>query len=292
MAARALRVRPLRDEKVIAGWNGLMLRAVADAGRVLDRPDLVMAAEANARFLLSSMRQDGRMRRSYKDGRAPLPGYLEDQAAVADGVLSLYEATFDPRWLDEIRSLVREMLAAFWDETQGAFFDTAADQERLVTRPQDVTDNAIPSGTSMAADVLLRAGMLLGEPAWVDRARVTLERLGPTAAKAPQAFGRLLAAIDFYLGRPVELALIGDPAEPQASKFLEVIRARYLPNRLVAVAPPGPELRRIPLLSDRAAIGGKVTAYLCEGFVCQAPTTDPAGLARQLDTFTAKPVAS
>ncbi len=288
MAARAQRVRPHRDEKVIAGWNGLMLRAVADAGRVLDRPDLVMAAEANARFLLSSMRQDGRMRRSYKDGRAPLPGYLEDQAAVADGVLSLYEATFDPRWLGEIRSLVREMLAAFWDEPQGAFFDTAADQERLVTRPQDVTDNAIPSGTSLAVDVLLHAGMLLGEPTWVDIARATLERLAPTAAKAPLAFGRLLTALDFHLGRLVELAVIGEAAEPQTRRLLKVVRERYLPNRLVAVSPIA---GTIPLLADRRALDGKATAYLCEGFTCQAPTTDPTELARQLDAFTAKPIA-
>ena len=292
LAARAQRVRPHRDEKVIAGWNGLMLRAFADAGRVLRRPDLVAVAEANARFLLSRMRQGNRIRRSYKDGRAPLAGYLEDQAAVADGLFSLYEATFDPAWLDDVHGLLTEMLTAFWDEAETAFFDTAADQEQLVVRPQDVTDNAVPSGTSMAVDVLLRAGTLFGEPSWIDRARVTLERLGPTSAKAPQAFGRLLAALDFYLGRPVELAVIGNPVDPQASGFLEVIRARYLPNRLVAVAPPGHQRRRMPLLSDRSAIGGKVTAYLCEGFVCQAPTTDPSELARQLDAFSARPVAS
>jgi uncharacterized protein len=291
LAARAQRVRPHRDEKVIASWNGLMLRAFAEAGRVFRRPDLVAVAEANARFLLSQMRQSNRMRRSYKDGRAPLAGYLEDQAAVADGLLSLYEATFDPSWLDDVRGLLTAMLTAFWDDTEAAFFDTAADQERLVVRPQDVTDNAVPSGTSMAVDVLLRAGMLLDEPTWIDRARVALERLAPTAAKAPQAFGRLLAAIDFYLGRPVELAVIGGPAEPQVSEFLEVVRSRYLPNQLVAVAPTGSQRPATPLLRDRRAIDGRVTAYLCEGFVCQAPTTDPSELARQLDAFNAKPVA-
>ncbi|HEX9097225.1 MAG TPA: thioredoxin domain-containing protein [Candidatus Dormibacteraeota bacterium] len=292
LAARARRVRPHRDEKVIAGWNGLMLRAFAEAGRVLRRPDLVAVAEANARFMLARLRQANRMRRSYKDGRAALPGYLEDQAAVADGLLSLYEATFDPSWLDHVHGLVTEMVRAFWDDAKAMFFDTAADQEQLVVRPQDVTDNAVPSGTSMAVDVLLRAGTLLGEPSWIDRARATLERLGPTAAKAPQAFGRLLAALDFYLGRPVELAVIGNPAEPRATEFLEVIRARYLPNRLVAVAPPGPQRQSMALLNDRLAIDGKVTAYLCEGFVCQAPTTDPSELARQLDVFNARPVAT
>jgi uncharacterized protein YyaL (SSP411 family) len=292
LAMRGQRARPHRDEKVIAGWNGLMLRAFAEAGRVLRRPDLVAVAERNARFLLSQMRQGHRMRRSYKDGRAPLAGYLEDQAAVADGLLSLYEATFDAIWLDDVRGLLTEMVTAFWDEAQATFFDTAADQERLVVRPQDATDNAIPSGTSMAVDVLLRAGMLLGEPSWIDRARVALERLAPTAAKAPQAFGRLLAALDFYLGRPVELAVIGSPAEPQASRFLEVVSARYLPNRLIAVASTSSQHQPMPLLSDRRAIDGKATAYLCEGFVCQAPTTDALELARQLDAFNARPVAS
>jgi uncharacterized protein len=282
MAFRAQRVRPHRDEKVIAGWNGFMLRAVADAGRVLDRPDLTVAAKANADFLLSHMRHSGRMRRSYKDGRAPLAGYLEDQAAVADGLLALYEATFDPRWLGDVRGLVTEMVTAFWDRASGAFFDTAQDQERLVARPQDVTDNAIPSGTSLAVDVLLHAGMLLGEPSWIDIARATLERLAPTAAKAPLAFGRLLEALDFHLGRTVELAVIGELADPQTRQLLEVVRERFLPNRLVAVAPPGNSLT-IPLLADRHALNGKATAYLCEGFVCQAPTTDATELRRQLD---------
>jgi len=289
MAARARRARPHRDEKVIAGWNGLMLRAVADAGRVLDRRDLVIAAEANARFLLSRMQERGRMRRSYKDSRAPLAGFLEDQAAVADGLLSLYEATFDPRWLDDVRELVREMLAAFWDEDAAAFFDTGKDQEQLVVRPQDVTDNAIPSGTSLAVDVLLRAGLLLGEPSWQDRARRTLERLAPTAAKAPLAFGRLLAALDFHLGRVVELAVVAPPGDASADRLLAVVRERFLPNRLLAVGASDPG---IPLLADRRAIDGKATAYLCEHFVCQAPTRDPGELADQLDSFTAKPVAS
>jgi uncharacterized protein YyaL (SSP411 family) len=180
------------------------------------------------------------------------------------------------------------MVNAFWDPSSGAFFDTAQDQEQLVARPQDVTDNAIPSGTSLAVDVLLHAGMLLGEPSWVDIARATLERLAPTAAKAPLAFGRLLTALDFHLGRTVEVAVIGEAAEPQTRRLLEVVRDRYLPNRLVAVSPIA---GTIPLLADRRAIDGKATAYLCEGFTCQAPTTDPTELARQLDTFTAKPVA-
>src|SRR5207248_11806816 len=178
-------------------------------------------------------------------------------AAVADGLLSLYAATFEVGWLEETRVLLEEMLIAFWDHGRAAFFDTAADHERLVVRPQDVTDNAIPSGTSMAVDVLLRAGTLLGEPSWTERAQRTLERLAPTAAKTPLAFGHLLTALDFHPGPVVELAVIGDPGDSQTDRLLEVVRERFLPNRVLAAgAGPG----AIPLLADRQALGGKATA--------------------------------
>ena len=287
MAAREQRVRPHRDEKVIAAWNGLMLRAFADAGRVLNRPDLVAIAQSNARFLVEHLRRDRRMLRSYKDGRATANGFLEDQAAVADGLLSLYEATFDARWIGEVRSLVEEMLLAFWDASQATFYDSAADQAPLVIRPKDVTDNAVPSGTSMAVDVLLRAGRLLGEPSWEAIAHNVLRQLAPTAAKAPLAFGRLLAALDFELGRPVELAIVGQPGDAATQALLDVARAQYLPNRVVALATSGLNGHGIPLLADRPSLDGRPTAYLCEGFVCQAPTTDPLELVRQLERFNA-----
>ncbi|HEY8735506.1 MAG TPA: thioredoxin domain-containing protein [Candidatus Dormibacteraeota bacterium] len=290
-ASRSGRIRPHRDEKVLAGWNGLMLRAVADAARVLDRADLAQTAIRNARFLLDRMRRGRRMLRSYKDGRAILPGYLEDQASVADGLLSVYALTLEPVWLDDVRAVVEEMVASFWDAGQGMFYDTAADHEALVIRPQDVTDNAIPSGTSMAVDVLLRAGALLGEDEWVERGRAGLARLAPTAAKAPLAFGRLLAALDFHLAKPVEVALIGNAREPERHAFLDVVRRQYRPNQLVA-AGPGGDQDAIPLLRDRHVIDGHVTAYLCEAFVCQAPTTDPAMLAAQIDRINAAPVAT
>ncbi|HEY9287855.1 MAG TPA: thioredoxin domain-containing protein [Candidatus Dormibacteraeota bacterium] len=286
LEARDQRTRPHRDEKVLAGWNGLMLRAVAEAARVLARPDLLSVAQRNATFLLDRLRRDNRMLRSYKDGRASPTGYLEDQAAVGDGLLSLYEADFDLRWLEAARGLIAEMLRAFWDEAAGAFFDTAVDQESLLVRPQDVTDNAVPSGTSLAVDVLLRAGRLLGEERWLAIGRRVLARLAPTAAKAPQAFGRLLAALDFELGRPAELAVIGEARDPATLQLLEVARTRYLPNRLLA-ASRGADGAGIPLLAGRHSIGGRPTAFLCEGFVCQTPTTDPAELAAQLDRFSA-----
>jgi uncharacterized protein YyaL (SSP411 family) len=284
MAAREQRTRPHRDEKALAGWNGLMLGAIAEAARVLGRAELLTVAQRNATFLLDRLRREDRMLRSYKDGQASPVGYLEDQAAVVGGLLSLYEADFDQRWLDASRLLIAEMLRAFWDEPTDAFFDTAVDQESLLVRPQDVTDNAVPSGTSLAVDVLLRAGRLLGEERWLAIGRRVLARLAPTAAKAPQAFGRLLAALDFELDRPAELAVIGDPSDPATLQLLEVARTRYLPNRLLAASASG-DGAAIPLLAGRRSIDHRPTAYLCEGFVCQTPTTNPAELAAQLDRF-------
>jgi uncharacterized protein YyaL (SSP411 family) len=248
----------------------------------LEESDYVDLADKNATFLLGSLSKNGRMLRSYKDGRAVIPGYLEDQASVADGLLSLYEATFDRRWLITIRDLVNNMLEVFWDDEAGVFFDTAADQTPLLVRPQDPTDNAIPSGTSMAVDVLLRAGRLLGEDRWAAVGRRALEALAPTAAKAPLAFGRLLAALDFELGHPIELAIIGPRSDPLTVELLKVANSRYLPNHLLALA-PAPDGKDVPLLDGRQAIGGQPTAYLCEGFVCRAPTTDAKELAIQID---------
>jgi hypothetical protein len=290
MAARSKRIRPHRDEKVLAGWNGLMLRALAEAALALNRADLQELATRNGRFLLEKMRKGRRMLRSYKDGRATLPGYLEDQAAVIVGLLGLYNLSLDPSWLHPIRELTEEMLAAFFDEKSNAFFDTASDHEALVVRPQDITDNAVPSGTSLAVEVLLRAGALLGETLWVERGRATLERLAPTAVRNPVAFGHLLCCLDFELARPIELAIIG-PTPAAREPFINVVRRRYLPN-LVLAGGSGQGEPEIPLIHDRGAIDGRPTAYMCEAFVCQAPSTDPARLATQLDEVSAVPAST
>jgi uncharacterized protein YyaL (SSP411 family) len=284
MALRGKRVRPHRDDKLIASWNGLMLQAFAEAARVLQRQDLLAIAGKNASFLLERMRTDGLIAHTFKDGKLG-PAFLEDQAAVAGGLILLYEATFEIKWLAELKTLVERMLGAFWDEASHAFFDTAANHERLVVRPQELTDNAVPSGTSMAVEVLLKGERLLGIDRWEKVACDVLERLAPVAARVPTAFGRLLGALDFYLSKPVELALIGETS--QLNRFLEVIRTRYLPNRLVAQGLPGENTLSIPLLEDRQMKDGKATAYLCEGFVCQSPTTDPGELEVQLRQATA-----
>ena len=288
LEVRSARVRPHRDEKVLAGWNGLMLRAVADAARVLDRADLALMAIKNARFLLDHMCEGHRMRRSFKDGRATIPGFLEDQAATADGLLAVYQMTLDASWLSVSRQLVQEMVDCFWDADQQAFFDTAADHENLIVRPKDVTDNAIPSGTSIAVDLLLRLGTLVGEESWIERGQASLARLAPTAARAPFGFGRLLAALDFQLATPMEMAIVGNQRAEAGRALLGVLSQRYLPNLLLAGG-AGDGTPAIPLLEHRDAIDGQPTAYLCQAFVCRAPTGNAAVLAAELDRLSARP---
>ena len=284
-AEREKRVRPGRDEKVLSAWNGLMLRSVALAARVLGREDYREAAEKNAAFLLEKLRIDGRLRRSYKDGQARLNGYLEDYAMVADGLVALYEATFNVRWLAEADNLCDAISELFWDEGRKVFYDTPADHEELVTRPRDVYDSAAPSGTSVATDVLLRLALLLDRDDYRRRAEAVLEELSGGMEKLPGAFGRLLAALDFFLAEPREIAIIGDPASPDMQALIDAVYGLYLPNKVIAGRAEGDEepAGLIPLLADRPARDGKATAYVCVHYTCKSPATDPEELSRQLE---------
>ncbi len=284
LAEREKRVRPGRDEKVLAAWNSLMLRAFAFASSVLDREDYREIAEKNASFLMEKLVVDGRLRRSYKDGRARFNGYLEDYACVADGLVELYEATFETRWLREAGSLADAILELFWDAEKGVFYDTAADHEELVTRPRDVYDNASPSGNSVAVDVLLRLSVLLEHEDYRERAAAVLEDLSGAISQIPGGFGRLLSALDFYLSTPYEIALIGAPDASETRTLLSAVYSTYIPNKVVAGRAEDDEeaARLVPLLADRPMREGKATAYVCVNYACQNPTTDPEELKSQL----------
>jgi len=285
-AEREKRIRPGRDDKVLAAWNGLMLRSFALAARVLNREDYREVAERNAAFLLEKLLVEGRLRRSYKEGQARFNGYLEDYAMVADGLLALYEATFDGRWLAEAASLADAILELFWDEGSSAFYDTPEDHEELVTRPRDVYDNAAPSGTSVATDVLLKLSLLLDRDDYRARAEAVLDSLSGGMERLPGAFGRLLAALDFHLSRPLEIAIVGELGAPDTRALIDAVYARYLPNKVVAGRAPDDEEAQnlVPLLAERPLREGRATAYVCEGYSCQSPATDPEELVRQLES--------
>ena len=280
-AARAERVPPARDEKILAAWNGLMLRALAEGARAFDHPRYRALAVANGEFLFREMVRAGRVRRSHKDGVTRLAGYLEDHAAVALGALALYDLTFDRRWLDRARTLGDAIVRWFWDENTGMFFDTAADHERLITRPRDVSDNATPSGTSLAVELSLRLAELFGDEAHRGRAERTLAALADPMSRFPLAFGNLLGAADMAVRGAVELALVGDPADDAFRALARVAARRFVPSLVIAGGPPD-ENADLPLLAGRAQREGQPTAYLCRAYACDAPVSDPAELDAQL----------
>jgi hypothetical protein len=283
-AARARRVRPGRDDKVLAAWNGLACRAFAEAGRALGRADYVAAAVRNAEFLLGAMRRDGRLLRSWKNGEARLRGYLEDYAMVAAALLEVYEATFERRWLDAARALADDMLGLFWDEGLEGFYDTGHDHEKLIVRPRNLYDNAVPCGTSVAIEALLRLAVLTGEAAYEARALTALRPLADLLGRHPTAFGRFLCALDFHLGPKIEVALV-TPAGDAGALAAEVF-GRFLPNRVVAgmVAGDAQAAAGVPLLEGRTVIDGRPTAYVCRNYACELPVTEPAALVRQLES--------
>ncbi|WP_047864211.1 thioredoxin domain-containing protein [Rubrobacter aplysinae] len=285
LSERGERVRPARDEKVLASWNGLALRALALAAGVTGEERYRRAATELGEFLLQKMMDDGRLRRSYKDGEARIDAYLEDYAAVADGLAALYEATSELRWLAAARDLADRMLKLFWDAGRGAFYDTPVDHEELLTRPRDLYDTAAPSGNSLATETLLRLSLLLDRDDYREVSERVLSDLAGGMEKVPAGFGRLLCALDFSVSRTAEVALVGEPDAGETRALADVVYGRYLPNSVVAGCAPeddeAPAL--VPLLAGRETRDGRATVYVCEGYVCQSPTTEPEELARQLD---------
>jgi uncharacterized protein YyaL (SSP411 family) len=270
---REQRIKPGRDEKVLTAWNGLMLRSFAEAARYLQRPDYQQVASKNADFLLRELRKDGRLLRSYKDGRARVNGYLEDYACLADGLLALYEASFDPRWFSEARTLMDQAIALFADTQNGGFFDTGSDHETLISRPKEIMDNATPAGNSVAVDVLLRLAAFTGEQTYRQRADDYLQPIADIMVQHPQAFGYVLGALDFAISASKEIAIIGMPDAADTQSLLAVVNRYYLPNSVLAGGAPGDNgaARQVALLEDRPLKDGKATAYVCHNFACQAP---------------------
>jgi hypothetical protein len=283
--AREARVHPATDDKVLAAWNGLAITALAEAGRSFGEPRYLDAAQAAAGFVLEALTDDrGRLLRSWRDGRQGGPGYLDDHACMADACLTLYETTSDLRWLREARRLAEAMVELFADPDGDGFYQTGRDAEQLVVRPRELFDNAVPAGSSVAADVLQRLGRLTGTPDWEQAGLSALRPVLGVLARAPTGFGHALGAADFALARVREVAIVGRPGAEDTEALLARVWATYQPNRVVAAAAPDdhPAQAEVPLLADRPLLDGRATAYVCEHFVCQLPVTEPDALAAQL----------
>jgi uncharacterized protein len=268
---RAQRPQPLRDDKVIASWNGLALAALAEAGRRLDRADAIEAAAALAEFLLGPLSTaDGRLHRTWRVGEAKHTCFLEDYADVVNGLYELHVATGELRWLEEAHRLARLAVELFADEEYGGFFHSPADGERLVNRKKELDDHPTPSGNSMLAYVLLRLSRIWGD-ADLERGAVGVFRLiAPLVPRAPSSFGHALCALDLHFSTPREIAVVGPPA----SEIARAALAPFDPNAVVAFGPT----EEVPLLAGKSSVDGKPAVYVCERFACRRPVTDPAEL--------------
>jgi len=283
--SREQRVRPGRDDKMLAAWNGMMLTAFAEAANILGRDDYRAVAIRNAEFIISQLLKEGRLLRTYRSGQAKLNGYLEDYAYVIEGLLAVYEATFDLRFFTQVRELADTMIAQFWDEQDGGFYFTSSDHEALITRTKDYFDNATPSGNSVAAMALLKLGLLTQEQEYTRRAVAILRALRSAMSRHPSAFGYLLTALDFYLSEPKEIAIVGKLDSHEVKLFCEEVYSRYLPNKVVAACELGDEAApaAIKLLMGRSAIDSQATGYVCRNYTCLTPATTTEEFAARLE---------
>ena len=285
LAARARRVRPGLDDKVLAGWNALMTRALADAARVWRNPEVRALAVRNAELLRDRLvNAEGRATRvlSGTDGPCAGPGFLEDQAAVALAFLSIHELTLDPAWLHHARRVANAMTRHFFDDASGTWYDTANDAEALITRPRDVHDNATPAGASLALEVVLRFGELDGNPSARDESLARMAPLAVPMGKWPNAFGHLLGVAQLAIDGAVAVALVGEPDSMAMHALAAAVADRYVPT-LVLASSAG-ESAPVALLEGRAATDGTATGHVCRSFRCAMPVTDAATLLQQLAT--------
>jgi uncharacterized protein len=268
---RERRPKPERDDKAIASWNGLALAALAEAGRRLERADLLSAARELGEFLLGPLSDGERLHRTYRAGQAKGTGYLEDYADVANGLLELHVATGELRWLEDGHRLARLAIELFADDERGGFFLSPADGEALVARKKELDDHPTPSGNSMLAYVLLKLARIYGDDELERRAVGVFRLVHDALPRAPQAFGHMLTALDLHFSPPRELALVGPPDSEVARAAL----GGFDPNAVVAFGPA----EGVPLLEGKELVDGRPAVYVCERFACQAPVTDAAELA-------------
>ncbi len=272
-AARSSRPAPARDDKVLTAWNALALKAFAEAGAVLNREDYVNIARGCAEFILDALIIDGIVHRSWLDGQAKVPGFLEDAAHLADALLTLYEATGEPRYFKAALQLAGDIVSRFRSEG-GRYFDTASDSEQLIVRPRTIDDNPVTAGQSAAANAFVRLHAYTGDHRWREHATEIIAPLAGAVARAPLALSGLAAAMEVWLGPIREIAIAGEAHDPSVRAFVAAVWQHFDPLRVLAWGDPD----AVPLLQDRPKVAGKAAAYVCEQFVCGAPVTDVAAL--------------
>jgi uncharacterized protein YyaL (SSP411 family) len=283
LITRSTRIRPATDDKVLVAWNAWMSISFAEAGRYLGNQVYLEVAQKNLNFLIENLVEDGRLLRSWREGKAQHAAYLEDYASLGLALLALYQSDHDSRWFQHARQLTDQMLELFSDE-DGQFFDTALDQPGLLLRPQDTQDNATPSGSSLAMQILLQISAYTGEGAYHDLAAKTISSQQKMIASYPLAFGSWLSGLDFALRDVKEVALLGDLDSSAGDALLSTVWSQFRPNLVLAASKAPPEQNSPQLLQDRPLIDQQPTAYVCQNFTCQHPTTSPEVLRKQLSS--------
>jgi len=286
-AARGKRIRPHLDDKVLADWNGLMISSLAFGGAVLDDPSYLEAASEAAGFVMSTLEKDGRLLHRYRDGEAAVPGFLDDYAFLGLGLVDLYEATFDTRWLKESQRLAREMVRLFRDDADGAMTLVGRDGEKLILPTKEVYDGAIPSGNSVASVWLLRLGDITVDPDLQKVGRGILSAFGADVSRYPAGFPFFLMGLDLSIGPTREIVIAGDREAAGTKVMIRALRSRFLPDAVVALHETGGKGAAlealVPFVKEQGMVEGKPAAYVCRGYACERPTTDPAKLQSLLD---------
>ncbi|NUM56655.1 MAG: thioredoxin domain-containing protein [Candidatus Hydrogenedentes bacterium] len=286
LAVRGARVRPGLDDKILTSWNGLMISALAQGYQVLGDARYRDAAERAAKFLLTDMRKDGKLLRTHRKGESRLLAYLDDYAFTAIGLIDLYEATFDEQWLNAADDLAGGMIAMFWDASDGGFYSTTDDHAHLIARTKPTYDGAEPSGNSMAVTALQRLAKLRDNKQYAEKAAQVLKANSANMESSPRAYMKMLCAVDFELNAPKEVAIAGAAGSGETRALLAALHAQFVPNKVVALADTakadGEIGKRIPLLVDKAPVGGKSAAYVCKNYACQMPVTTPEDLVKAL----------
>lgn len=280
LEVRAARERPRTDDKIIAGWNGLVLTFLSEASRFLDRDAYLPIAQGLANFLTSEMLINGRLHRSWRQGHGGHPGTLEDYGAVANGLIDLYQADFNPTWIDTAQRLLITVQDQFAD-SQGGYFDSPSDQTDLIARPKSLQDSPIPSGNSLVARAMLRLDSLTPQPQWEENVLQLLSAMQSTAEKYPSMFSAWLVNIDWALGPITQIAIAGDLQDSELLKMIRVSDEVYIP-RLIRAGGAHKQSDVVSLMDSRTMIDNRPTAYLCQDFACKLPTSSPEILRQQI----------
>ena len=281
-AEREKRIKPGLDDKILTSWNGIMIRGMAMGYQLTGKPEYLTACEKSAEFVLTTLSQDdGLLLRTYRAGKSHLNAYLEDYSYFIAGLIALYEASFEPKWLSEAERLAHIMIDQFGDESGDGFFFTGKAHESLIVQSKSAYDGATPAGASMAIHSLLRLAKHLDKPEFHDKAVETLKLYFHQMDVMPSGSGQLLCELAFLLSTPKEIAIIGEKGETKTEAMLAALHGMYLPNKIVALNEPAEETT-LPLLANKPQIDNSATVYVCENYVCQAPTTDVEGFVGML----------